>query len=54
MLFRKNRIGRRGRRVALSLRDKLECTELCLGMDEVRQAKAEVELHRDRDFKNIS
>lgn len=53
-LFRKNRIGRQGRRVAVSGQENLECTEVCLGMDEVRQAEAEVELHLDRDFKDVS
>jgi len=33
-LFRKDRQGRRGRGVTLYVNDQLECTEVCLGMDE--------------------
>ena len=33
-LFRKDRLGRRGGRVALDVREQLESMELCLGLDD--------------------
>ena len=33
-LFRKDRLGRQGGGIALCVREQLERTELCLGMDE--------------------
>lgn len=51
-LFGKDRMGRRGRGVALYVREQLECVELCLGMDEVGQAKAQMELSLARDVKD--
>ncbi|PKU41605.1 glycerol kinase [Limosa lapponica baueri] len=72
-LFRKGRLGRQGRFVALCVNDQLECVELHLGMNEepmeslwiktkgntgavarnqIRQAKAQIELNLARDIKN--
>ena len=34
MLFRKDRLGRKGDGVALYVRGQLECLEFCLGMDD--------------------
>jgi len=34
ILFRKDRLARQGGRVALYVREQLECTKLCLGVDE--------------------
>lgn len=34
------------------MREQLECVELCLGMDEVGQAKAQMELSLARDVKD--
>lgn len=32
--FRKDRLGRRGRGVALCVREQQKCAELCLGVDD--------------------
>lgn len=32
-LFRKDKVGRQGRGVSLYVKEQLDCTEFCLGMD---------------------